>query len=53
MDFIKLNHASFFADPAFYADTLEELYGQLKMKQQPEGIDLPRLLLIGPNHFIW
>ena len=49
MDFIALNHASFYADPAFYADALEELYGQLKMKQQSEDIDLPRLLLIGPN----
>jgi len=49
IDFIKLNHASFFADPSLYAGVLEGLYGRLKTKQKPEGSDLPRLLLIGPN----
>ena len=49
IEFIKLNHASFFADPLFYAEALERLYGRLKMKQKTEDIDLPRLLLIGPN----
>ena len=49
IDFIKLNHASFFADPEFYADTLDSAYEQPKMKQQPERIDSPRLMLIGPN----
>ena len=49
VDFIKLNHASFFADPEYYADTLDGMYEQLKMKQQPERIDLLRLMLIGPN----
>ena len=49
IDFIKLNHAGFFADPPLYAGALEGLCGRLKTKQKPEGSDLPRLLLIGPN----
>ena len=49
IDFIKLNHAGFFADPSLYAGALEGLYGRLKTRQKPEGSDLPRLLLIGPN----
>lgn len=49
IEFVKLNHASFFADPSFYAEVLERLYERLKMKQQPDDIGLPRLLLVGPN----
>jgi benzoyl-CoA reductase/2-hydroxyglutaryl-CoA dehydratase subunit BcrC/BadD/HgdB len=49
LDFVKLNHASFYADPAFYADTLNLIHRRLEMTQQSEHIDLPRLLLMGPN----
>lgn len=48
-EFIKLNHASFCADPAFYVDTLSVVYRQLKAKQPSGNTDGPRLLLIGPN----
>jgi len=49
MDFIKLNHASFYADPAFMVDFLDSVYHELKDKQQVAKTDAPRILLIGPN----
>jgi len=49
IDFIKLNHAAFFADPSLYAEVLEGLYERLKMQQGPEDGNLPRLFLVGPN----
>jgi benzoyl-CoA reductase/2-hydroxyglutaryl-CoA dehydratase subunit BcrC/BadD/HgdB len=48
-DFIKLNHASFYADPVFMADTLESLYEELEGKSPTAGTGKPRILLIGPN----
>jgi benzoyl-CoA reductase/2-hydroxyglutaryl-CoA dehydratase subunit BcrC/BadD/HgdB len=49
LDFIKLNHASFYADPVFMVDVLESVYHELESKQPSTGTDTPRLLLIGPN----
>jgi benzoyl-CoA reductase/2-hydroxyglutaryl-CoA dehydratase subunit BcrC/BadD/HgdB len=49
MDFIKLNHASFYADPVVYGDILDSLYEELKTKEQAGNNEAPRLLLIGPN----
>jgi benzoyl-CoA reductase/2-hydroxyglutaryl-CoA dehydratase subunit BcrC/BadD/HgdB len=43
--FVKLNHASFYADKAFFVQCLDEIYGELKDKQgdKPKA----RLLLTG------
>jgi benzoyl-CoA reductase/2-hydroxyglutaryl-CoA dehydratase subunit BcrC/BadD/HgdB len=49
LEFAKLNHASFYADPAFVVDILESVYNELKEKQQATKANAPRLLLIGPN----
>jgi benzoyl-CoA reductase/2-hydroxyglutaryl-CoA dehydratase subunit BcrC/BadD/HgdB len=49
LDFLKLNHASFYADPAFMVDVLESVHQELTGKQQVAGVDAPRLLLLGPN----
>ena len=49
LDFIKLNHASFYADPVFMVGVLESLYHELKDKQQDKEIGPSRILLIGPN----
>jgi benzoyl-CoA reductase/2-hydroxyglutaryl-CoA dehydratase subunit BcrC/BadD/HgdB len=49
LDFIKLNHASFYADPAFMVEVLDSVYQELKGKQQAIDTDKPRILLVGPN----
>jgi benzoyl-CoA reductase/2-hydroxyglutaryl-CoA dehydratase subunit BcrC/BadD/HgdB len=49
IDFIKLNHASFYTDPVIYADMLDSIYDQLKVKKQVNNIEAPRLLLLGPS----
>jgi len=49
LDFVRLNHASFYADPAFMVDVLDSVYHELMEKQQVTKVDAPRLLLIGPN----
>jgi benzoyl-CoA reductase/2-hydroxyglutaryl-CoA dehydratase subunit BcrC/BadD/HgdB len=49
LDFVKLNHASFHADPAFMVDFLDSFYHELKDKQQVAETDAPRILLIAPN----
>jgi benzoyl-CoA reductase/2-hydroxyglutaryl-CoA dehydratase subunit BcrC/BadD/HgdB len=49
LEFVKLNHASFYADPVFMVDYLEYLYGELKGKEADSGAKAPRILLIGPN----
>ena len=49
LDFLKLNHASFYADPAFMVDILESVYGELKARPPAAETNAPRLLLIGPN----
>lgn len=49
LDFVKLNHASFYADPVFMVDALASVYHKLIEKQQAARVDAPRLLLLGPN----
>jgi benzoyl-CoA reductase/2-hydroxyglutaryl-CoA dehydratase subunit BcrC/BadD/HgdB len=49
LDFVKLNHASFYADPVFMVDFLDSVYQELREKQPVSKGDTPRLLLIGPN----
>ncbi len=49
LDFVKFNHASFYADPAFMVDVLSSVYQELKDKQQAAQTNAPRILLIGPN----
>jgi len=49
LEFAKLNHASFYADPAFMIDILESAYHELRQKPSDTETDAPRLLLIGPN----
>jgi benzoyl-CoA reductase/2-hydroxyglutaryl-CoA dehydratase subunit BcrC/BadD/HgdB len=49
LDFVELNHASFYADPALMVDILESAYEELKGKPAVEETDAPRLILIGPN----
>ncbi|MBN2040298.1 MAG: 2-hydroxyacyl-CoA dehydratase [Spirochaetes bacterium] len=49
MDFIKLNHVSFYADPVFMTEVLEEIYGELAESNTASDNDAPRLLLAGPN----
>jgi len=48
-DFVELNHASFYADPAFMVGFLDSVYHELKDKQQTTETGKPRILLIGPN----
>ncbi|MBN1190126.1 MAG: 2-hydroxyacyl-CoA dehydratase [Dehalococcoidales bacterium] len=49
LDFIQLNHASFYADPVFMTDYLSSLYSELKGKVKSPGSDGCKLLLTGPN----
>jgi benzoyl-CoA reductase/2-hydroxyglutaryl-CoA dehydratase subunit BcrC/BadD/HgdB len=49
LDFAKLNHASFYADPVFMVEALDSLHRDLKERQPVNKPDRPRLMLIGPN----
>ncbi|MFC1535430.1 2-hydroxyacyl-CoA dehydratase subunit D, partial [Thermodesulfobacteriota bacterium] len=49
IDFVKLNHASYYADPAFMVEELDKIHKELKEAQQAAKEDTPRLLLLGPN----
>ncbi|MFC1862712.1 2-hydroxyacyl-CoA dehydratase subunit D [Thermodesulfobacteriota bacterium] len=49
IDFVKLNHLSFYADPVFMVDFLESVYNDLRNKRPDIDSDAPRLLLIAPN----
>jgi benzoyl-CoA reductase/2-hydroxyglutaryl-CoA dehydratase subunit BcrC/BadD/HgdB len=49
LDFVKLNHASFYADPAFMVEVLESIYRKLDDKQQAAESGAPRIMLMGPN----
>jgi benzoyl-CoA reductase/2-hydroxyglutaryl-CoA dehydratase subunit BcrC/BadD/HgdB len=49
LDFVKLNHASFYADPALMVDILESVSNGLSEKSSVAEADAPRLILIGPN----
>jgi benzoyl-CoA reductase/2-hydroxyglutaryl-CoA dehydratase subunit BcrC/BadD/HgdB len=49
LDFVKLNHASFYADPTLMVDILESASNGLTEKPSVAEADKPRLILIGPN----
>ena len=50
IDFIKLNHASFYADPVFMVDILSSLIKELERSvNEDEKGDNIRLLITGPN----
>ena len=51
LDFIRLNHASYYADPVFMVDYLDSTYDELRGKSPVlSGEETkPRLMLIGPN----
>ncbi|MBN1191012.1 MAG: 2-hydroxyacyl-CoA dehydratase [Dehalococcoidales bacterium] len=49
LDFIKLNHASFYADPVFMVEVLDSVYRELKQENQGIKIESPRILLVGPS----
>jgi benzoyl-CoA reductase/2-hydroxyglutaryl-CoA dehydratase subunit BcrC/BadD/HgdB len=48
-DFVKLNHDSFYADPALMVDILESVSEELQGQASVADADAPRLMLIGPN----
>ena len=48
LDFIRLNHVSFYADPVFMVDFLESAYNELRERRPSAQTDAPRILLIGP-----
>ena len=50
LNFAKLNHASFYLDPAFMVELLTSLCDNLKQQRGdlPDG-EAPRLILTGPN----
>jgi benzoyl-CoA reductase/2-hydroxyglutaryl-CoA dehydratase subunit BcrC/BadD/HgdB len=49
LEFVKLNHASFYADPVFFADVLDSVYRGLPSRPVAARAGAPRLLLLGPN----
>jgi benzoyl-CoA reductase/2-hydroxyglutaryl-CoA dehydratase subunit BcrC/BadD/HgdB len=49
LDFVKLNHASFYADPLYMVNELDALYHSLRDTQQAPETAAPRILLVGPN----
>lgn len=49
IDFIKLNHASFYADPSFMVEALQHINNELKNNYHTSKVETPRLLLMGPN----
>jgi benzoyl-CoA reductase/2-hydroxyglutaryl-CoA dehydratase subunit BcrC/BadD/HgdB len=51
LEFVKLNHASLYADPIFMLDALEQIYLELKGKNTHVKVNnyVPRILLLGPN----
>jgi benzoyl-CoA reductase/2-hydroxyglutaryl-CoA dehydratase subunit BcrC/BadD/HgdB len=48
-DFARLNHASFYADPAFMVDFLDSAYQELSSNPPAGAAEAPRLMLVGPN----
>jgi benzoyl-CoA reductase/2-hydroxyglutaryl-CoA dehydratase subunit BcrC/BadD/HgdB len=49
LDFVKLNHASFYADPTVMVDILESASEELQGQASVADTEAPRLILIGPN----
>jgi len=46
-DFIRLNHFSFYCDPDYFADKLDDLYEDLKNSERCFSERAPRILLAG------
>ena len=49
LDFVRLNHASFYADPVFMVNHLSSVYEEWNKKQGEQKSHKTRLLLAGPN----
>jgi benzoyl-CoA reductase/2-hydroxyglutaryl-CoA dehydratase subunit BcrC/BadD/HgdB len=49
LEFIKLNHASFYAEPNFMVDLLASIYRELTDRGEITVAENPRILLLGPN----
>jgi benzoyl-CoA reductase/2-hydroxyglutaryl-CoA dehydratase subunit BcrC/BadD/HgdB len=49
LEFVRLNHASFYADPVLVVEVLESVYHELVNKHLPAATNTPRLMLLGPN----
>jgi benzoyl-CoA reductase/2-hydroxyglutaryl-CoA dehydratase subunit BcrC/BadD/HgdB len=49
LDFVRLNHASYYAEPNFMVNVLDSIYRGLGENHQGSEVEAPRLLLIGPN----
>jgi benzoyl-CoA reductase/2-hydroxyglutaryl-CoA dehydratase subunit BcrC/BadD/HgdB len=49
LDFVKLNHASYYADPTVMVDILESASEELQGKASVAQAEAPRLMVIGPN----
>lgn len=49
LDFVRLNHASFYADPVFMVEILDSLHEELKKKRSENKPNRSRLMLVGPN----
>jgi benzoyl-CoA reductase/2-hydroxyglutaryl-CoA dehydratase subunit BcrC/BadD/HgdB len=49
LEFVKLNHASFYAHPVFMVNELESFRKGLEKSQPTDKPNKPRLLLAGPN----
>ena len=49
LDFVRLNHASFYADPVFMVDILDSVCRKLNGNRRITKINTPRILLLGPN----
>lgn len=50
LDFVRLHHASFYADPGFMVDVLDSVYQELSGKPLVKPVEAaPRLMLLGPN----
>ncbi len=47
LDFIRLNHGSFFCDPFEYIELLRSVYDELKNKEESSGELMPRIALFG------
>jgi benzoyl-CoA reductase/2-hydroxyglutaryl-CoA dehydratase subunit BcrC/BadD/HgdB len=49
LDFVKLNHMSFYADPKFTIEILEEVLFDINKMIPQKDSNAPRLLITGPN----
>lgn len=47
LDFVKLNHASFLADPKFMIELLEQVLAELKSSKQDSTLKGPRIMITG------